>query len=239
MRAFLDAAVARPMPWSRLIGHRLVLVDEGVSESVMPVSGWLCDQLGSVAPGYIAILGQVGLAAAAWSLKPPGAGLSFGGVRADFVRPVPADTGELRCRASVVHHADGMILVSGRISSDDLGLVATVSTQTRAFEGGAAATRSGDAVQRLTRTVVLSDIVDSTGTAARVGESAWRELMARHDEAVRRELRRHRGQIVKGTGDGFVATFDSASQAIGCAVAIQRALQPHGLRLSGSAHRGG
>src|SRR3712207_8769643 len=57
-------------------------------------------------------------------------------------------------------------------------------------------------------TVLFTDICRSTERAAEVGDSAWREILGRHDALVRRAIERHRGREVKHTGDGFLATFD-------------------------------
>ncbi|MGH2489416.1 MAG: dihydrofolate reductase family protein, partial [Candidatus Limnocylindria bacterium] len=55
---------------------------------------------------------------------------------------------------------------------------------------------------RVLATVLFTDIVDSTGRAAQLGDRAWRQLLDRHDEAARKEVDRWHGQFVKSTGDG-------------------------------------
>jgi class 3 adenylate cyclase len=74
--------------------------------------------------------------------------------------------------------------------------------------------------ERILATVLFTDIVDSTRTAAELGDHRWRELLERHQRAVRDALARHRGREVKSTGDGFLATFDGPARAIQCAQAI-------------------
>jgi hypothetical protein len=61
---------------------------------------------------------------------------------------------------------------------------------------------------RLLATVLFTDIVDSTRRAAERGDRPRRELLERHDELTRAEVRRFQGRLVKHTGDGFLATFD-------------------------------
>ena len=73
-------------------------------------------------------------------------------------------------------------------------------------------------------TVLFTDIDDSTGKAAELGDRAWRELLRRHQGVVRRELARHRGREVDTAGDGFFATFDGPARAIRCACAIVEAM---------------
>ena len=69
-------------------------------------------------------------------------------------------------------------------------------------------------------TVMFTDIVGSTGHATRIGDRAWRDLLARHHTIVRRELSRYRGHERDTAGDGFFATFDGPARAIRAAQAI-------------------
>jgi class 3 adenylate cyclase len=87
-------------------------------------------------------------------------------------------------------------------------------------------------------TVLFTDIVDSTRQAARMGDRAWTELLDRHNEAVRRELRRFGGREIKTTGDGFVATFDVPARAIHCAEAVVRMLSDLDVQVRAGIHTG-
>src|SRR3989442_891259 len=49
-------------------------------------------------------------------------------------------------------------------------------------------------------------------------------LLREHNNIVRKHLRDHRGFEVKSEGDGFMLAFQSAMQALRCAIAIQREL---------------
>jgi CheY-like chemotaxis protein len=73
---------------------------------------------------------------------------------------------------------------------------------------------------RQIRTILITDIVDSTRTVERVGDRAWGELVAGHDDAIRGELVLFGGDEMDTTGDGFVASFDSPARAIRCALAV-------------------
>lgn len=73
--------------------------------------------------------------------------------------------------------------------------------------------RSGS-VERVLATVLFTDIVDSTGRAAAMGDRAWRALLDEHDALVRAELARYGGREVNTTGDGFIVAFDSPTQAV-------------------------
>jgi class 3 adenylate cyclase len=75
--------------------------------------------------------------------------------------------------------------------------------------------------ERTLVSIVFTDLVDSTSTAARLGENAWSDLLARHNELVRGAIARHRGHEAGTTGDGFLATFDGAGRAIRFAIDVR------------------
>ncbi|MDX6670435.1 MAG: hypothetical protein QOI91_798 [Solirubrobacteraceae bacterium] len=99
-------------------------------------------------------------------------------------------------------------------------------------------TRYAPEPDRILATVVFTDIVDSTRTAAELGDRRWRELLDRHDRAVRDALGRAGGREVKSTGDGFLATFDGPARAIRCAGAIHEACDALGIRVRAGIHTG-
>ena len=91
---------------------------------------------------------------------------------------------------------------------------------------------------RVLATVLFTDVVDSTMHAAARGDRAWRDLLERHRELVRRQLERHRGREVNTTGDGFLATFDGPARAIHCASAIIQASRALGVEIRAGLHTG-
>jgi class 3 adenylate cyclase len=93
-------------------------------------------------------------------------------------------------------------------------------------------------VDRILATVLFTDIVNSTGQAAEMGDRRWRELLATHDTLIRGEVDRFRGRTVKFTGDGVLATFDGPARAIHCAFAIRDAVRPLGLHVRAGLHSG-
>jgi class 3 adenylate cyclase len=98
--------------------------------------------------------------------------------------------------------------------------------------------RAAPEPDRLLATVLFTDIVDSTRTAAELGDRRWHEVLDRHGAAVRRELERHGGRMVKSTGDGFLMTFDGPARGIGCARAILAAADGEGIRVRAGLHTG-
>ncbi|MFZ0889524.1 MAG: AAA family ATPase, partial [Candidatus Binataceae bacterium] len=78
-----------------------------------------------------------------------------------------------------------------------------------------------------TLTVLFTDIEGSTELRTRRGEELGMEVLRAHEEVVRGALGRHEGREEKFLGDGFMVSFSSARQALGCAVAIQRGVERH------------
>jgi class 3 adenylate cyclase len=99
--------------------------------------------------------------------------------------------------------------------------------------------RADGELTRALLTVMFTDIVDATATAAGVGDRRWRDLLARHDEEVRKELLRFDGREVKTVGDGFLATFAGPpSRALRCALAITGAARELGIEVRVGIHTG-
>ena len=71
----------------------------------------------------------------------------------------------------------------------------------------------------LSRTFVFTDIVDSTKLADAVGEAKWQKLLAWHDRTLRELIEEHGGDVIKQTGDGFFAAFESPGPAVEASVA--------------------
>ena len=69
---------------------------------------------------------------------------------------------------------------------------------------------------------MFTDIVGSTEMTARLGDAAALELVRAHDALVRRGLEAYGGREVKHTGDGIMASFDKAMNAVRAAADIQR-----------------
>ena len=98
--------------------------------------------------------------------------------------------------------------------------------------------RSDAEPDRVLATVLFTDIVDSTKRAAALGDRQWRALLDRHDNIVRQQLTRFRGQEVKNLGDGFMATFDGPARAVRCAASISGSMRPFGIAVRAGLHTG-
>ncbi|MCE9621979.1 MAG: methyltransferase domain-containing protein [Actinomycetia bacterium] len=71
-----------------------------------------------------------------------------------------------------------------------------------------------------TISVLFTDIVGSTDLLSRLGDARWDEVRRAHFTAIRDVLTEHSGTEVKNTGDGVMATFASALDAINCSIAM-------------------
>jgi class 3 adenylate cyclase len=87
-------------------------------------------------------------------------------------------------------------------------------------------------------TVLFTDIVASTQRAGQVGDRRWRELLELHDQTARRWVEAFHGTLVKTTGDGILATFDSPARAIRCAAALGEDLRGLGIQIGAGLHTG-
>jgi len=91
---------------------------------------------------------------------------------------------------------------------------------------------------RALATVLFTDVVGSTEMAAKLGDRGWRRLLEDHDATAGRELRAHRGKLIKSTGDGLLATFDRPAAAIRCTQSLRESLSRQGLQIRAGLHTG-
>jgi class 3 adenylate cyclase len=91
---------------------------------------------------------------------------------------------------------------------------------------------------RFLTTVLMTDIVDSTHTVARLGDRRWRELLADHYADCRGQIDSGGGELVTTTGDGIVAIFDTPTRAIRTAIAIQAMARESGMAVRAGVHTG-
>ena len=127
------------------------------------------------------------------------------------------------------------VVLPGADALPFLGDTAAVVNAVREFLGVA---RPVPELDRVLATVLFTDVVGSTDKACEVGDARWKELLTKHNLAVRGQLARYRGVEVKTTGDGFLATFDGPARAVKCAQAICEAVKPLGLEVRAGCHTG-
>ena len=93
-------------------------------------------------------------------------------------------------------------------------------------------------LERALSTVLFTDIVDSTSKAAEKGDQTWRRMLDSHDLLAKQIVEKHRGALIKSTGDGILATFDGPGRAVRCALALGSASKQIGLPLRAGLHTG-
>jgi class 3 adenylate cyclase len=116
-----------------------------------------------------------------------------------------------------------------------LGDSERVLGEIESFVAGIASPPKSD---RQLSTVFFTDIVDSTGVIAEIGDARWRDLLERQRAIVRRELDRHQGREVDTAGDGFLATFDGPARAVRCACVVRDAVRDLGIEIRAGLHTG-
>ena len=73
--------------------------------------------------------------------------------------------------------------------------------------------------------VLFTDLVSSTDLLTRLGEATFDELRRAHFAALRQAVDRTGGEEIKTLGDGVLAVFGSAADAVECAVAMQQEVE--------------
>jgi class 3 adenylate cyclase len=117
---------------------------------------------------------------------------------------------------------DKIIEVEPELAEGFLGGVETNAAGAVIFSGGAA-----DARDPGIRTILFTDIVNSTTLTQLLGDDAALVMLGVHDTIVRDALSALGGREVKHTGDGIMASFVSAAGAVRCAIQIQREFDKH------------
>jgi class 3 adenylate cyclase len=97
---------------------------------------------------------------------------------------------------------------------------------------------SANETERVLATVLFTDIVDSTARAAALGDSAWRQVLDRHDQICGSTVSDCGGRLVKGTGDGVLATFDAPARGLRCADTLLSTLADAGITIRAGVHTG-
>jgi len=151
---------------------------------------------------------------------------------------VPLDAATLvnvNAIAGLRRDASGRTVVSLKQRTETLNVDAACEKLVARAAGLAGDTR--DEGRQLV-TVLFTDIVDSTATAARLGDEAWRVVLLEHDRVSRQAIERFHGRWIKSTGDGVLATFDAPARAIRCGQAIAEEVKRLGVSVRAAVHTG-
>jgi class 3 adenylate cyclase len=93
-------------------------------------------------------------------------------------------------------------------------------------------------LDRVLASILFTDIVGSTQTAAGLGDREWKTLVEAHHAVIRGLLARYRGTEVDTAGDGFFATFDGPARAVRCAQGIVEQVRELGVEVRVGVHTG-
>jgi class 3 adenylate cyclase len=211
------ALAADDLPRARAAADDLTVLAKRYPSAVSQADAWEAEGAVCLAEGHAAdAIGALHRAVETWGdLEAP-----FEGARARslLARALAADGGtdaavrELRAARGVFER---------------LGATLDVARTTRALADlapGDDPVGSRPAAERIDRTFMFTDIVDSTRFAELLGDESWGDVLRWHDQTLRALVAEHTGEEVKRTGDGFFLAFATAAAAIDCAVAIERRL---------------
>jgi len=118
-----------------------------------------------------------------------------------------------------------LALLEGGSGTPALGDSEAVHSAIHEFlgEGEEAAAGAEPTTVGTVRTILFIGVEGSTALTQRLGDAGARDLLREHERMVRDALKSHGGSEVKTMGDGFMASFSSATKALECAIAMQRA----------------
>ena len=98
--------------------------------------------------------------------------------------------------------------------------------------------QAAEDIDRTLASVLFTDIVDSTGRAAAIGDRAWKKLLDQHQGVVLAVVQRWHGENVEFAGDGVMAVFDSPTRALRCAFELIDAAHDLGVEIRAGIHTG-
>jgi class 3 adenylate cyclase/pimeloyl-ACP methyl ester carboxylesterase len=120
------------------------------------------------------------------------------------------------------------VALEGDITDLYIGDTSYMETMTRFLDEGRAAEPVGAALATAhVHTILITDMEGSTTLTQRLGDAEAQDVLRIHNAIIRDALEAHEGSETKHTGDGIMASFASASRALECAIAIQRAFHQH------------
>jgi class 3 adenylate cyclase/pimeloyl-ACP methyl ester carboxylesterase len=139
--------------------------------------------------------------------------------RGDRDAPIAAG----RATAALIPDAR-FIALEGDIGHPFLGDISYVETITQFLDEGRGQPSAAEpSTAGAVHAILFTDVEGSTLLTQRLGDAGAREVLRAHERMVREALRAHGGSEVKTMGDGFMASFSSATRALECAIAMQRA----------------
>ena len=204
----------------------------------MPASEWFCALGADVSCSVIATLADLAGWCSAITLQRPGISIVVLDSDTRFLHSVRPDGRRVRSEATATEVTPDLFVIRGEMRDADDRLIALSSGAAALIDSARRVRRQRRESRRMLATLLFTDIVDSTGHAQRLGDTAWRALLEQHNLAVRREVSRCNGIEVTTTGDGFFARFDSPAHAVEAARAIRQAMTALAIHIRAGSHTG-
>jgi class 3 adenylate cyclase len=142
----------------------------------------------------------------------------------------PHEVAELRLLLAKAHRTlgdDDAAVMEARAARDAFERLGARPAAERAAATLGEFAPSTERRERVARAFMFTDIVKSTDLVGVIGDEAWEDLLAWHDQKLRSLFASHSGEVAHHTGDGFFVAFEDAGSALACAVAVQSALAEH------------
>jgi uncharacterized protein (TIGR00369 family) len=134
LRAIAEGRFPAP-PIARLLGFGLIEVAEGRAVFSVRPGEQHYNPIGLVHGGLLATILDSAMGCAVHSTLPAGTGYTTLEIKVNFTRPVGADTGLLRCEATLVHRGRRTATSEGRVL-DEKGRLYAHGTTTCLLVGG-------------------------------------------------------------------------------------------------------
>lgn len=219
-----------------LLGMQVLEASETRVVATLSATEWFCLLRREVEAGILCTLGNLTAAVINHQMVGPNERAVTFETATSFLTAVPADgrlltaTAELRAKVGEV-----FVLGVDVVDADGQQVLLGGGTLLSRVRRSRPVRRPSN---RVLLTVLFTDVVGSTERVRGEGDSRWNELLATHNDVVRRQIESHRGREVKTMGDGFLITFESPSSAVQCARAIRDGLERLGLQIRAGIHTG-
>jgi class 3 adenylate cyclase len=225
----------RPPVWD-VIGLRDMEIEERKSRIVMPTSDWFCwRSRDRISPAVIVMLTYRALVTCSYSDIRAGDRHGVLGISFSLLSEVANDGTDLVAEGRVTDREGDFLFTKATVTDSSgrpvaIGQHAMLRLRPRR--------RAVQAAMTAVTTVLFTDLVASTETAAELGDEHWGEVLARHHALIRQQLDQFDGREVKTTGDGFLAVFDDPARGVGCALRLRSTVRGLGLDLKVGVHTG-
>lgn len=236
MEMIIAGDAPRP-PLYDLLGIRPLEVAAGSVTTELTTSGWISGLDSKVSAGFVGACAVDACGGAFWTVGGPGVRVDILRFSMSYAGATPADGRALTVLARAEPLGDDVLTATVEVVDDDRR-VASGSAGARIRRASGGERPAGTQPTRSLLTVLLTDIVGSTEHAERLGDARWQAVLDGHADLTGSEIEEAGGRLVKSTGDGVLATFDSPTRAVECARAIAEQVGRLGVQIRAGIHTG-